>query len=71
MAVYFTRYVCSKPIKMLSLHYHELIGKIEEYEEKEYLMVDDYILDKVLDKIKKIIGIERFNDTKLLIDTND
>ena len=34
-------------------------------------MVDDYLLDRVLDKIKKIIGIENFDDTKILIDTND
>ena len=27
---YFTRNVCRKSIKMLSLHYHELMGKIEE-----------------------------------------
>ena len=29
------------------------------------------ILDKVLYKIKKIIGIENFNDTKILIDKDD
>ena len=35
-------------------------------------MVDDHILDKVLDKIKKkTIGIEKFDVTKILIDTND
>ena len=27
--------------------------------EKKYLMVNDYILDNVLDKIKEIIGIEK------------
>ena len=32
---------------MLSLHYHELMGKIEEREKKKYLMVDDYMLNKV------------------------
>ena len=32
---------------MLSLHYHELMGKIEEHEKKKYLMVDDYMLNKV------------------------
>ena len=31
---YFTRYVHSKPIKVVSLNYHELIGKIEEHERK-------------------------------------
>ena len=49
--IYFTRYVHSKSIKMLSLHYHELIGKIEEQEGNSFksLTVDDYMPDKVLD----------------------
>ena len=34
-------------------------------------MIDDYALDKVLDKIKEIIGIEKFDHTKILIDTDD
>ena len=38
---------------MLSLHYSELMTKIEEHERKKYSMVDDNMLDKVLDKIKK------------------
>ena len=46
--IYFTRYVHSKSIKMLSLHCHELMGKIKEHEEKKYLMVNDYILDKTV-----------------------
>ena len=29
-------------------------------------MVDDYILDKVFDKIKEIIGIKKFDDTKII-----
>ena len=33
-------------------------------------MVDDYIPNKT-DKIKEIIGTEKFNDTKILIDTDD
>ena len=33
----------SKSTKMLSLHYHELMGKIEEHEKEKYLMVDDYM----------------------------
>ena len=47
---------------MLSLHYHELMRKTEEHKQKKYLMVNDYMPDKVLEKI---------NDTKILIDTND
>ena len=34
-------------------------------------MVDDYMLDKVLEQIKKIIGIEEFDDIKILIETDD
>ena len=34
-------------------------------------MVDDYMLERVLDKIAEIIGIEYFYNTKILIDTND
>ena len=50
MAIYFTNYASSKSIKMLSFHFCEL--KIEEHE-KKYLMVDEYMLYKILDKIKK------------------
>ena len=34
-------------------------------------MVDEYMLNKILDKIKVIIGIECFDNTKILIDTDD
>ena len=46
------------------MHYHELIGKKKEHEEIKYLIADDYMLDKVLDKIKEIIGIGKFDDIK-------
>ena len=32
LTIYFTRYVHSKSIKMLSLHYHKLMGEIEKDE---------------------------------------
>ena len=70
MTIYFTRYVHSKFIKVLSLNYHEVMGKIEKNEEKKYLMVDDYILDKVLGKIKKIMNTEKIDNTVILIDTD-
>ena len=35
------------------------------------MTVDDYMLDKALDKIKGIIGIEKIDDTKILIETDD
>ena len=47
------------------------MGNIEEHEGKQFLMVDDYMLDKVLDKIKMILGIEKFDNTKILIKTDD
>ena len=34
-------------------------------------MADEYVLDKVLDNIKEIIGIEKFDDTKILMNTED
>ena len=34
-------------------------------------MVDDCILDIKLRKIRKIIGIEKFDNTKILINTDD
>ena len=34
-------------------------------------MVDEYMLDRTLDNIKEIIDFEKFNDTKILIDTDD
>ena len=43
--IYFTRRVRSKSIKTLSLHYPEFMGK-------KYLMVNDYMLHKVLHKTK-------------------
>ena len=47
------------------------MGKVKEHEGKKYFMVNDYLLDKVLDEIKEIIGIENFDDTKILIDTDE
>ena len=52
LMIYFTRYVHRKLIKMLSLRYHELMGKNKEHERKRYLMVNDYMPDRVLDNIK-------------------
>ena len=40
---------------------------------KNKYLADDYMLDKVLKKyrIKEIIGVEKFDNTKILIDTDD
>ena len=32
------------------------------------LIVNDYVLGKVLGKIKEVIGIEKYDNTKILID---
>ena len=56
---------------MLSLYYHEVMGKIKEHERKKYLMIYDYMLHEVLGNIRETIGIEKFYDTKILIDTDD
>ena len=49
--IYFNRYDWGKPITVLKLHYHKLLSKIEEKEGKN-LMIDDYVVDNVLDRIK-------------------
>ena len=38
---------------MLSFYYHELMRKMEEHKGRNYLKIDDYVLYKVLGKIKK------------------
>ena len=58
---------------MLSQCYHELIERyifLEKYK-GTCLIIDDNILDKELDKTKKTVDIETFDDTEILIDTNN
>ena len=38
LVIYFTTSIHRIPMKMSSLHFHELIGKIEQHEEKEYFV---------------------------------
>ena len=38
---------------------------------KKKKMIDDYVLNKVLNKIKEIIGIEKSDETKVLVSTDD
>ena len=42
---------------------------LKKMTEKKYLMNNDYVL--VLSKIKEIIGMEKFNNTKILIDRDN
>ena len=53
LVIYFTRYVHSIARKTLSLYYHELLGKVKIHKEKKYLVIDDYVLVNVLNKINK------------------
>ena len=55
--IYSTRHLRRVSIKMFGLHYYELMEKIEEHDGKKYLIVIDYMLGKVLDKIKETIDI--------------
>ena len=68
LIIYFTRYDRGKSIRMLRLYYHELMGKIDEHERN--LMVEDFMLDKILKKIKMMISII-IDDIKILTETND
>ena len=45
--------------------------RTEEHKENKYLIVHIYMLNKESDQIKKIIGIEKLDDTKILIDMDD
>ena len=64
MKIYYTRYVNYKSIKMFSLYFDKFMGKIKEHERKKYLMIDGYMLNKVLDKIKEIITIQKIHNTR-------
>ena len=59
-----------KPTKILKLCCHELLGKLEEHEGKKYFITDD-MFDKVLDKMNKMIGIEKLNNATTFTDTDD
>ena len=62
--IFFTTYVHSKSVKMLSLALSWINGKDwRTWRNIKYLMFDDYILVKVLGKIKEIIGIEKFDES--------
>ena len=38
LVIYFTTSIHRMPMKMSNIHFHELIGKIEQHEEKEYFV---------------------------------
>ena len=39
--------------------------------EKKYLMIYDYMLDKVLEKMKETMSIVKFDNIKVVINTDD
>ena len=47
------------------------MGKIEAHERNKNLMFDDHMVTEILNKIKNIRGIEKSNNTKILIDADD
>ena len=47
------------------------MGKVKEHVGKKYLMINDYVLDKVLDKINETKGTEKLDDLKILSDVDD
>lgn len=47
------------------------MGKVKEHVGKKYLMINDYVLDKVLDKINETKGIEKLDNLKILSDVDD
>ena len=69
--IYFTIYDSGKSMRILSLHYNKLKGKIEKKKGERYFIACHFILNKVLDKIKEMIGIKKYADTKILVDTDD
>ena len=46
-------------------------GKGYRTRKKKCLTIDDYERSKVLDKTKEIVDIEKFDNIKILIDTDD
>ena len=63
MTIFFARYNHKRLTKMLSLHCYEQAEKIRKHEEKN-LLTHDYMLEKVLNGVKKLLGIEKLNYTK-------
>ena len=45
--------------------------RFKNMKEKKCLMVDNYVLYKVLDKLKETIGIEKLGNTEILIVIDD
>lgn len=65
LMIYFTRYYRGKSVRIFSLFYHKLMGKIKELEEK--IFHGWWLLGKII----KIIVVEKFDDTKMLIKTDN
>ena len=55
----------------IKICYQDLVKKTEEHDGKKYLMHNNNTLNNVLDKIKEIIGLKKFDDVEMLIDIDD
>lgn len=53
---------------MTSLFYWQFSGKTDKYNSKKYLIINDTVSNEVLDKFRKIIGIEKFDNFKIVVD---
>ena len=71
LVIFFVRYGCSKSVRILTLYYNKLMGVIEEHERKKILDSLTLCTKQSIDEIKEIRGIEKFDDTNILIDTDD
>ena len=68
MAIYFTGIIMVNQQKCWVYNYHDLVGKIEEYDK----ISDGWWHYRLFDKIKEtIIGFKNFDDTEILIETDD
>ena len=66
VVIYFNAYLHNKSIKMLSLYYHQLMGKIKKYKGK--IFDGSWLYAR---RFKEIIGIKEFDNAKILIDKHD
>ena len=60
----------TKNILMKEKNFKDLVTYFT-MKEKEYLMIDNYLLELSLVNIEDVIDIEKFDDTKIFIETDD
>ena len=60
----------TKNILMKEKNFKDLVTYFT-MKEKEYLMIDNYLVELSLVNIEDVIDIEKFDDTKIFIETDD